>query len=58
MKNRKKLWITLALIAISGMFGRFAWIYIRETAGVVFIILSAVCSVVALTVFAIYFSES
>lgn len=57
MRNRKKLWIAFAFIILAGMLGRFAWIYIQETAGVVLIILSAACVLVALTVFAIYFSE-
>jgi len=57
MKNRKRLWIALVSIVLAGMLGRFAWIYMHETAGVVLIVLSAVCSVVAITVFAIYFRE-
>ncbi|SFB84987.1 hypothetical protein SAMN05421747_101504 [Parapedobacter composti] len=57
MKNRKKLAIALVLAALAAMFGRFAWIYIHESIGVVLIILSAVCVVAALTIFAIYFSE-
>jgi len=57
MKNRKKLWIALVSIILAGMLGRLAWIYIHEIAGVVLIILSAVCSAVAITVFAVYFSE-
>ncbi|MBK1441587.1 hypothetical protein JHJ32_16430 [Parapedobacter sp. ISTM3] len=57
MKNRKKLWIAFAFIILAGMLGRFAWIYVHETAGVVLIILSTACLAVALTVFARYFSE-
>ncbi len=57
MKNRKKLWISFAFIILAGMLGRFAWVYIHETLGVVLIISSAACVLVALTVFAIYFSE-
>jgi len=57
MKNKKKLWIALALVFMAGTLSRFAWIYIQETAGVVLIIISAACVVAALTVFGIYFSE-
>ena len=57
MKNRNKLWIAFVFVILAGISGRFAWVYIHETIGVFFIILSTACVVVALTVFAIYFSE-
>lgn len=57
MKDRNKMWIAFALVLAAGMLGRFAWIYIRETAGVVLIILSASCIIAASVVFAIYFRE-
>ena len=57
MKDQNKLWIAFALVLAAGLLSRVAWLYIRETVGVVLIILSAGCIVAASTVFAIYFRE-
>lgn len=57
MKDQNKLWIAFALVLAAGLLSRFAWLYIRETVGVVLIILSAGCIIAASTVFAVYFRE-
>jgi len=56
MKNRR-LWLSFAFALLAGLFGRLAWIYSRETAGVVLIVTAAVCAAVALILFAVYFRE-
>lgn len=57
MKHKKKLWISLAFIALAGMLYRLSLVLVRETAGVVLILASVACVIVALTVFALYFRE-